>query len=424
MIYDFQRILSRRLFTWGAISLGAGLYLIFQQDAIWKGLGLQGMVWGAIEVILAFLSLRFATARLGLPFDSNRQAHAARTFRRTLWISAGLALLILAAGGFLVLTEEGGTEPFWRGMGWGITLQGGFLLLFSLFHALTTPGCDPLLPDLNLLSTPEHEAFELPGDRGLVILVHGFPGTPNEMRSLAQELNRAGWAVRVPLLPGFGVQISSLFRQRTAGWVRFLSREVSSARATGKPVVLCGFSMGGALAISAALASQPDRLVLIAPFWFNETLPLRAAVWLVRLVLPVSLRPFRLVPFPTLHLQSAAGQVAPEVNLAHPEVQQAIRPLQVPLLFLEQFRQMGKNVRQQARSLQMPTLILQGERDPITRPELSRKLASMIGPNARYSQVNGEHHVVLPTSPAFGQVVQEILHFLDDIPESKNPEGH
>lgn len=422
MIYDFQRILSRRLLAWGALSLIAGLWLLFTQGPFWRGLGLQAMVWGAIDIVLAVFGIRSAASKLGLPFDSDRQTRHARNLRRILWVNTGLDVLYLFGGAFLIVTK-GASEPFWQGTGWGIILQGGFLLLFDLFHALTTPEHDPLLPDLNLLSTPEHEAFTLPGERGTVILVHGFPGTPNEMRSLAEELHRAGWGVRVPLLPGFGAQIPSLFRQRTSEWIHFLSREVSLARVSGKPVVLCGFSMGGALSIPAALASQPDRLVLIAPFWFDESPIVRALVWLVRLILPVSLRPFRRLAFPNHQLQMAAGQVAPKIDLTHPDVQQAVRPMQVPLLFLEQFRQMGQKVQKQARHLQMPVLILQGERDPITRPALSRKLAQMLGSHALYREVTGEHHIVLPGNPAFAQVVHEILTFLDTSPESKDPEG-
>lgn len=423
MIYDFQRILSRRLLAWGALSLIAGLWLLFNPGAFWHGLGVQALAWGIIDAVLALFGIRSATARLNLPFDSDRQARDAKTLRRILWINTRLDVLYLLGGAFIILTK-GASEPFWQGTGWGIILQGGFLLLFDLFHALATPEHDPQFPDLNLLSTPAHEAFTLPGERGTVILVHGFPGTPNEMRSLAEELHRAGWGVRVPLLPGFGVQIPSLFRQRTSEWIHFLSREVSSARASGNPVVLCGFSMGGALSIPAALASQPDRLVLIAPFWFDESPLVRALVWLIRLILPVSLRPFRHLTFPNHQLRMAAGQVAPEIDLTHPDVQQAVRPMQVPLLFLEQFRLMGRNVQKQARCLQMPILILQGERDPITRPALSRKLARMIGNHALYREVNGEHHIVLPGNPAFEQVVQEILSFLDTPPESKDPEGN
>ena len=56
----------------------------------------------------------------------------------------------------------------------------------------------------------EHRDFMRQGGPPAAVLVHGFPGTPAEMRPLADVLSDAGWTVRAPLLPGFGAQIETL----------------------------------------------------------------------------------------------------------------------------------------------------------------------------------------------------------------------
>lgn len=55
-------------------------------------------------------------------------------------------------------------------------------------------------------NTPEHRPFTLGEGAGAALLIHGFPGTPAEVRPLAQALSERGWKVRAPLLPGFGTE--------------------------------------------------------------------------------------------------------------------------------------------------------------------------------------------------------------------------
>ena len=59
---------------------------------------------------------------------------------------------------------------------------------------------------LGAFDDPVHEPFELPGTNGgAVVLVHGFPSSPKEMRCLASLLNGRGWTTDALLLPGFGI---------------------------------------------------------------------------------------------------------------------------------------------------------------------------------------------------------------------------
>ena len=48
----------------------------------------------------------------------------------------------------------------------------------------------------------ENVAFEFAGGRIGVLLIHGLTGTPNEMRSVAAGLQRAGFTVAAVQLAG------------------------------------------------------------------------------------------------------------------------------------------------------------------------------------------------------------------------------
>ena len=146
------------------------------------------------------------------------------------------------------------------------------------------------LPDLKPYQSPEHQSFQLGEGPGGVLLIHGFPGTPAEVRGIGQALAENGWHARGTLLPGFGPDIVNLAEKRREDWLRAVGTEWDALRADHDPCVLIGFSMGGALALHLAERLPPDKLVLIAPFW---RLPgfLPRLVPILKLVMPV-MRPF------------------------------------------------------------------------------------------------------------------------------------
>lgn len=104
--------------------------------------------------------------------------------------------------------------------------------------------------------------------RRAALLLHGFNDTPQSMAYLAAAVHRAGYTVVVPRLPGHGVRLPDMARDaRSAQWQRTVAHEYAQLRASNDTVVVCGQSMGGALAVLLA-AAHPElpALVLLAPF--------------------------------------------------------------------------------------------------------------------------------------------------------------
>ena len=113
----------------------------------------------------------------------------------------------------------------------------------------------------------EHQSFLLVGGRPAALLVHGFPGSPAEMRPVGEALHDAGWTVQGLLLPGFGPDIATLQQRRLEDWQAAVANAMASLRREHDPLLLVGLSMGGALALQAAADTPPDGLILLAPFW-------------------------------------------------------------------------------------------------------------------------------------------------------------
>ena len=82
-----------------------------------------------------------------------------------------------------------------------------------------------------------------------VLLVHGFTGSPASMRPWAEYLNRHGYTVSVPLLPGHGTKVEDLNLVKWQEWPAKAESELQSLLASCEKVFLIGFSMGGNISL-------------------------------------------------------------------------------------------------------------------------------------------------------------------------------
>jgi carboxylesterase len=129
------------------------------------------------------------------------------------------------------------------------------------------------------------DAFDLVGDDDDigVVLVHGFTGSPYEVRYLGEQLARAGYTVRAPLLPGHGTSLEDLDATTWKDWTEAVERAVDSMRVRCKRVAVVGQSLGGLLALHLASHRHDVACVasLAAPLWL-EGLSGRVAGWTTR----------------------------------------------------------------------------------------------------------------------------------------------
>jgi len=414
MIWDFQDALTRRLLLWSTLSLVAGAILLLAGDAFWRGFGLQAVAWGAIDAGIALFGRRAAQKRqASAQPGAETTAREARNLRRFLWINTGLDVLYVAGGLFLVSTL-GRSDPFAAGTGWGIVLQGGFLFVFDLLHARAVSGyeVDPPMPALDVFAGPEHAPFLLNGGEPAALLVHGFGGTPAEMRGLAEALNRAGWTTQGILLPGFGTDMPSLFRRRHEEWTAAVVGAAAELKRAGhRPLMLVGYSMGAAVSLAAAGVLRPDAMSLLAPFWWQEKPGWRLAEFFVRPFLPLGLRPLRKADFGSPQLRQGIAKFMPGINLDDPATQEAMRDFRLPLGLIDQVRGLSRVAFAQAGEVTVPTLVVQGSRDEVVRPATTRKLLRRFPSAPRLVEINSAHDMTLPENAAWPQVEAAVVEF-------------
>lgn len=257
----------------------------------------------------------------------------------------------------------------------------------------------------------EHQPFQLGSGPVGALLIHGFPGTPAEMRPLGEQLAEAGWATYGPLLPGFGPQIATLSQKTRHDWLDTARSQWNKMKDAHETAVLIGFSMGGALALNLAAEAQPDYLVLFAPFW-------RFARWEGNLLPFVkhfqkTFYPFADADFADTAVRKQLTEMMPGVDLDDTAVQEQIRKeVQLPTRAIDEVRRLGKSGGKLANQITCPTLVLQGSADTVVPPKNTRQLITRLAGPVTYRELPGDHSFPKMQPPNQVNITPDLLNFV------------
>ncbi|MBN1401385.1 MAG: alpha/beta fold hydrolase, partial [Anaerolineae bacterium] len=113
---------------------------------------------------------------------------------------------------------------------------------------------------------PRPEAFFLRGGDVGCLLLHGFTGSPPEMRPLGDYLHARGLTVSGPLLAGHGTQPSDLNRVTWEDWLATAEEAWKALRAQCQPVFVAGLSLGALLTVHLSIMYPEARgIILLSP---------------------------------------------------------------------------------------------------------------------------------------------------------------
>lgn len=112
---------------------------------------------------------------------------------------------------------------------------------------------------------PDPAGFVLKGGSLGCLLIHGFSGSPPEMRPLGEYLHTRGLTVSAPLLPGHGTEPAQLNRVRWQDWVSSAEEALQQLRLRCDYVFVAGLSMGALVALQLALRHTVSGVVLFSP---------------------------------------------------------------------------------------------------------------------------------------------------------------
>ncbi|WP_339060383.1 alpha/beta fold hydrolase [Tepidibacillus marianensis] len=117
------------------------------------------------------------------------------------------------------------------------------------------------------------ESFFLEGKKSTgILLIHGFTGSPAEMRLLGEYLHRDGYTVYAPILRGHGTTPEEMAQTTKEDWFQSVVEAYNLLKEKGySSIVAMGLSMGGILALKLAISEKLTAVVpLAAPIYVYD----------------------------------------------------------------------------------------------------------------------------------------------------------
>ncbi|XXF81680.1 alpha/beta fold hydrolase [Myxococcaceae bacterium GXIMD 01537] len=257
--------------------------------------------------------------------------------------------------------------------------------------------------------------FELGHGEDACLLLHGFTGSPWDMRPLGEALAARGLYVCAPRLPGHGTTPEALLRVGHRDWEEAAWEALRALRAR-RHVFVAGLSMGALLALRLA-ARAPERvrgLALIAPAIGFTGLKMRLAEKLRRNPVLEWVRPW-------------VGKESTDIE--HP-VARAEAPVlsAFPLARLDDLFVLQAAARADASRVRSPTLVAIAERDHVVDPEAGRWLVRQLfaAPQVRLLALREGFHIIPRDvgGPRLAWEVGDFLERLRERPGTRGPGGH
>ena len=130
-------------------------------------------------------------------------------------------------------------------------------------------------------SIPNSAGFTLPGGKIGVLVIHGFTGSPVSIAPWAKFLNKSGYTVSAPLLPGHGSSWQQMNQTSWQDWYEEVEKSFLELKQSCDRVFIAGFSMGAALALRLCQirGSEVEGLIVLNPSvhdrrWFMKYVPI------------------------------------------------------------------------------------------------------------------------------------------------------
>ncbi|MDJ0887907.1 MAG: alpha/beta fold hydrolase [Desulfobacterales bacterium] len=234
-----------------------------------------------------------------------------------------------------------------------------------------------------------------------VVLMHGYMAAPEEVRELARFIQRKGYWVYAPRVPGHGTAPEDLASRSYQEWVQAVDAACALMACHCRRVVVGGFSNGAGLALEAA-----SRLQAICGV-FAVSPPLRLQDFSARFVPAVDI-------WNRLMKRIRTSGAVKEFIANEPE-NRHINYVRNPIAGIRELERLMDKVEERLQYVRVPAVVVQSAGDPVVDPRGSRRVFDLIGSeDKKYMLFNFDRHGILRGQGA-AKVHRVIGNFLDDL---------
>ena len=234
------------------------------------------------------------------------------------------------------------------------------------------------MPDREFIAVmPGAEPFSASGGPNGALVVHGFTGTPQSMRPLAEAFAAAGFAVELPRLPGHGTSVDDMATTTFADWSGAVADAYDELAGRCERVVVAGLSMGATLAAWLAVRRPAIAgLVMINGAFAPPEPNARAAIEL-------------------LQMQGVPRVPGPGNDIADPSQTELAYTEVPPEAFLSLLDSLAE-LQNELPRIHCPSLVITSDKDHVVQPASSDYYAATVGgPVERLRLVRSFHVATL-----------------------------
>lgn len=241
---------------------------------------------------------------------------------------------------------------------------------------------------------PNARPFAWAGTKEITcLLVHGFTGSPSELRPLARYLESRGYGGSALLLPGHGTRPEDMALTKWTDWYGAVEAEYLKLKKEHEKVVPIGFSMGGILVLHlAASYTMPGIAALSSPIYIGN-------------------RKAYFAPLLKYFYKYRQKPVTPK-NMTKIRDEDSFSYDTTPIASLASLLQLIKAVKGELPGLQMPALIIQSRQDRTVNPKSAQFIYDHLG-SSKKQLIWLEHsgHVITrgPEQETVFQAVEEFM---------------
>lgn len=242
------------------------------------------------------------------------------------------------------------------------------------------------------------EPFHFLGNSVGCLLIHGFTGSPSEMRFLGERLCKAGYTVLGIRLSGHGSTPEDMAKTRWENWVDDAQAGVRQLRKRCQTVVGIGFSMGGLIALHLATEGLLDGLITMnAPMVLQDRKTRFAGLFKI---------------FREYAEKSPAHQLASNASMPG---QERFYYEKVPLACLDSLNRAIRRTRHSLGEIDCPTMLMQSTKDQTVSPssvKIIEQCLKKTKPLVIHYEKSGH---ILPLGPERVEVAEQIIGFIKKI---------
>lgn len=227
-----------------------------------------------------------------------------------------------------------------------------------------------------------------------ILLIHGFTGSPLELKPLVDHFRGIGYSLYVPLLAGHGTTPEEMRRTNRFDWFQSVEEGYEQLLQAGNQVIYAaGLSMGGLLALQLA-RKYPLRAIatLSSPIFVHDK-RIRHSRWL-KYILPYKRRTERKAP----HIENNI--------VAYPKT---------PLSCIHSLHELIEEVKNQLSQIHTPIMVVQGNKDETVDPLSADYIYKHIGSNyKRIHHYPNSSHIITLDHDRY-QLFSDMAHFFEEV---------